>query len=1461
MKSFTLIIRTSFIIVILSDIVTNLFGQNLPISQAANSMVDLVTGDFKYSVPIMTIPGPNGEQVPIVFHYSSGIRMDEQASWIGLGWDYDPGEISHHIRGVSDDWDGKKITTITTDISPATQLSGLPPIKIDDEYYYGPLYFKNDNNYSRQESRMDINTSFFGMQKGVGFSFPDYDSYNVSAPGFGGTITPRVYAWGDFHTGNIENYVHVGNTAFSATKPVLFYLEDEIYQFNVGQVSGTYWGANGTSAIPLQYSPATNRINTGTYIEYFTNNDINSNPSGFLDYRITNGIKRPASEFDPEGIGAFKITSTEGVTYHYSLPVYMLENENITSFILNGSYDVDIQEEKKDFIKAARYPLSWKLTAVTGVDYEDANNNGMVDLGDTGYWIAYNYGKWTDNFQWKSPFFNYYPNQFNKREPSNYHTPEYKLQTYKNEGTVSSGQMQVYYLNSIQTATHTALFIKEVRMDAHAEKKVSNIITPLLRLSKIILIRNEDLPIISNNAPLPYDPRYSLVQCYPVNVKPHIGNFYSNEMLIKANTIEAIDLIADYSLCKMLYNNVNNTFTTSSISFSQAFNTEIYKKYNESDPSTSSDLANSGKLTIKEIKSYGLKYKPTGPSYLFDYDENNSTKNPNFSPFKTDYWGYYKSDFNFSFRGRYTTEGTNQIQGSKLNVDAWSLKKITTPLGGEILVDYESDSYEKVNNGRGFVNPKRYFLIKNAQLNGSGGWTSSAGVVSVNKDIDDFLSLPSNQIQFKEVFIPFFTGLTGPNCITAASGYNNNPCSIINFTPLTLSLLNSTLDSRDIDINALFKNIGGTVGCGNYNPTYNPKVNGWGYIGLRLSSVSGGGVRVKQITIKEPDLNQNYINEYSYENGAAGSEPIDISSLIDAHTIGKNNLANDPNMPPTIVTYGKVTVKSKSLQNTYSGKAIYTYDNMYSENSVSYKEIEPKPTAFPCTTLTLETFATVNQLVGSYGRPLSVSYFDNNNNIVSSELYEYYLNSEDVLPSLTESFTQHLQEPTKNPFCPGYPLKFDMDFIKIQFKNTLKRKIIIRDGISISEEIIARDPSSGAPTQVRITDPTSGITETRTSYAYLQSAYSMMGTKSKDPNAKNLLLAPYKVTVYRDKIIRDVYNNLVQSSDRELIAGSKTTWQQIIPRRIFDFSTNAYVTQLQQTTYWEPYKTYVFNGDANDLNWREEEDITLFNKRNTIIESKKGVTSRYSASKLGYDQQYLLCEASDARYTDFTFSGFEDQEIVSPGIMHFGGEITQGQMRFAGNVNLSPHTGNFMAKVDIGAFGPGYFTKEITAGRSYRVSVWVHKNSPSSASLILSLNGSHSSTGIQGDVNIYKNIEKSDASNTMVGDWTLMTSTIDVPIDYLPTGGSLNDFRAYLYNPGNSTSYFDDLMIRPMDISITGNVIDEKSGRMLATLDFNNFATRFAYDNEGRISEIWIETPTDGWKLKQRNNYNFKRAY
>lgn len=68
-------------------------------------MVDLFSGDFNYNIPIMDIDG-----YPINLAYHSGVTMDQEASWVGLGWNLNPGVINRNMRGIPDDFNGEEIT-------------------------------------------------------------------------------------------------------------------------------------------------------------------------------------------------------------------------------------------------------------------------------------------------------------------------------------------------------------------------------------------------------------------------------------------------------------------------------------------------------------------------------------------------------------------------------------------------------------------------------------------------------------------------------------------------------------------------------------------------------------------------------------------------------------------------------------------------------------------------------------------------------------------------------------------------------------------------------------------------------------------------------------------------------------------------------------------------------------------------------------------------------------------------------------------------------------------------------------------------------------------------------------------------------------------------------------------------------------------------------------------------------
>lgn len=76
-----------------------------------DSMVDLFSGNFHYTIPLLVVPGPNGGY-PVNLNYNSGIGMEHEASWVGLGWNLNPGAINRQVRGIPDDSNGDQVTKI-----------------------------------------------------------------------------------------------------------------------------------------------------------------------------------------------------------------------------------------------------------------------------------------------------------------------------------------------------------------------------------------------------------------------------------------------------------------------------------------------------------------------------------------------------------------------------------------------------------------------------------------------------------------------------------------------------------------------------------------------------------------------------------------------------------------------------------------------------------------------------------------------------------------------------------------------------------------------------------------------------------------------------------------------------------------------------------------------------------------------------------------------------------------------------------------------------------------------------------------------------------------------------------------------------------------------------------------------------------------------------------------------------
>lgn len=235
-----------------------------------------------------------------------------------------------------------------------------------------------------------------------------------------------------------------------------------------------------TAGTESAYNASIHRTENGEYISYYTNDEIVNDPSDIIDaYPIMD--RSDAGSFDPDGIGAFSIVKKDGMRYNYSIPVYQFEKM--------GWDRIDNESSSKtQFIDFGMFAYTWLLTSVTGPDFVD-NGNGYPDEEDYGYWVRFDYGKWTDSYIWMTP------TSLGSESQAGMESDE---EEYEIDGVdhlrKTFGRKQIYYLNSVKTRSHTALFVKSLREDGLGAKVNYSDGGPVLSLDDID--NNDDEEVI-----------------------------------------------------------------------------------------------------------------------------------------------------------------------------------------------------------------------------------------------------------------------------------------------------------------------------------------------------------------------------------------------------------------------------------------------------------------------------------------------------------------------------------------------------------------------------------------------------------------------------------------------------------------------------------------------------------------------------------------------------------------------------------------------------------------------------------------------------------------------------------------------------------------------------------------------------------------------------------------------------
>ena len=488
---------------------------------------------------------------------------------------------------------------------------------------------------------------------------PNYDKYVVSGQGISGSISPLILDNGNLVglTKDLKDFElsfeipTIGSTANDIGK----FENKPVFQFDNTfgepvQINSIDFNDNASSFTNYfkdkTYTDLKGLKKRGKYIKSFTNSQMKN--SHYYNNAVNEGLLLAKGvtyddKFENDGIGGFMITKEDGMTYHYSLPVYNFET--ITRQPLEGK---DESEAYFENLLYKPYATHWLLTAITGSDYIKMDNEVYPTEEDYGYWVRFDYGKWTDGFTWRFP------------AGDGDHTKN-------DDGSYTVGRKQIYYLDQIKTRTHSAIFIKKERLDnigksytytykykGKVDVKSEYKSQSSLALDKVVLLKNEDIDVYSlkeDGSSL----NVKYVSSTGNNIKLAINKDLSKERFPNYNLNQNILDINDLSgtklddLLKKAIRVINFT----------------YDDYSLVKGSPNSEASTEGKLTLKSVNFGGYEGEVLLPPYKFDYINDKV-----YDKDKKDPWGYQKED-----------------------PTQWSMNKITTPGGASINIDYESDEF------------------------------------------------------------------------------------------------------------------------------------------------------------------------------------------------------------------------------------------------------------------------------------------------------------------------------------------------------------------------------------------------------------------------------------------------------------------------------------------------------------------------------------------------------------------------------------------------------------------------------------------------------------------------------------------------------------------------------------------------------------------------------------------------
>jgi hypothetical protein len=966
-----------------------------------------------------------------------------------------------------------------------------------------------------------------------------------------------------------------------------------------------------------------------------TSSTLVLNSSSLFQYNSLSVLIEITSKSSPKStsaIGGFVITDPSGMNYHYSLPVYDYD-------FYSETIDKSDNNKRSIISRTAPFANTWLLTAITGPDFVDRggsgnNGDGFVDDSDWGYWVKFNYGKNGKDFAYALPF-----NKNKTTSDNNYYT-------------YAKGLKEKYFLNSIESRSHVAMFIKsdiQHSNDANNSKAT-------LRLTEINLVTKDVYnQLTSTKYQLPAASG-SIAFCYTDNMfsGSAINTYRGNYM--RASSIKRLLFNQDYSLCQGVPNST------------------------------------SGKLTLKSLAVCGKYDSISGnlskifPDYKFEY-----AVNPNFHPDKWDGWGMHNSMGD-------ATGFTHKSSPLDSDGSAWSLTKITNPEGSEIAINYERDTYTNIS-GNPFPSSDAMSIWGSNTLNqGQSGvfgfYVNDASRLKVGDPLSfignvDYVC-PTNSSQ---------NGSTQQSNSFGTSGV----ISSINGTAITMSTPYATPWKCGIVTSAYTVNTTGTA---------KPEMKRGGNI--RVSSIvlsdptgqsyktqylyANGSVSSEPDYIKTSDLSfYNYLN-YPTTPVMYGQVTVltgKLTTISDYHSSQVYEFVT-PNSNQYSITTN--TLKNKELASQYpAGFPVVIHKDYASliEHQISLRTNQIGKLK------SVKTYDKIGTLTASTDYIYTESVTNDNVNNYQGIYSEGTLLFEAVINSGTNDRYHRGQRTTQ--FSYPYTLQrvvsmqdgftsksenYNWDFITgaiLETRETSPQGVYTQQIIEPAYQFYSEfDSKAKNPAYKNM------LSQNRATYLY-----------KLDPFGSRTGLIAATANVWKkdwDKYrILDVNNNYIDSPD----ATVPQVWRM---SDVYSWRGNYARMLTDGSQSYSNADKFNFSSIGSNTMWKKVNSKVRYNHFSTLLESKD-INEIYTSAKLGYNDQLTIAAITNAQYEEFAFSGAED--LIQSGLSspYFGGEVNRGLNTSV--VNSPVHSGAKALSVSSG-YGFIYKSLNLTPNKTYRASVWTN---------------------------------------------------------------------------------------------------------------------------------------------------------